>query len=158
MKKISLLLVLALVVMGGFVSVPKAEAAMTYTDYTDETTSGQTIQASSTSTALLGININDGGVNETLSSVTIDFTNVSGFTAGDLASGKTGITIYDDSGASSGSFDGTDADIGSSVSWLGLTDTVTTAATVVPDDDAAGNYHLHGLLNGPFGIKHLRFF
>ena len=140
MKKISLFLMFTLVLMGGFASLaPRAEAAMTYTGYTDETASGQTIKASSAATALLGININDGGVDENLTQVIVDFTNVSGFTANDLATGKTGVTIYDDSGASSGSFDGTDADIGSTVSWVGLTATINLSATAIPNDDAAGN-------------------
>ena len=63
-------------------------AVMSYTGYTDLTTSGQTIKASSAPTAILGININNGGDGQTLTSVSVDFTSVSGFTNNDLASGK----------------------------------------------------------------------
>ncbi|MDD4289811.1 MAG: hypothetical protein PHH83_00860, partial [Patescibacteria group bacterium] len=114
-------------------------AVMSYTGYTDLTTSGQTIKASSAPTAILGININNGGDGQTLTSVSVDFTSVSGFTNNDLASGKVGITIYDDSGASHGVFDASDADVGASVNWTGLTATINTAGTAIPVDNAGDN-------------------
>ena len=115
--------------------------AATVTGYSDKTTSGQTIKASSDATPLLGINVTNTTAGETLSSVFVSFTNVNGFTPDDLASSIAGVTIYVDNGTVNGTFDAGDSDIGTGVTWnyTALTAVVSTSAAAIPVNDTDVN-------------------
>ena len=147
-KKSILTLMLAIfLTMTTLSLVGNVSAATTLNSYNNLTSSGQTIKASSSQVALLGININEsGGGGDTLYKVIVDFENVSGFTQSDLDNSIAGVTIFADDGNTDGSYDNADQDIGLSVSWnnptpleVTITCNASLSGVAIPDDDAGSN-------------------